>query len=128
VAQVRASLSELEKGDQASYVATMTDDVLVYTPERAQPARGKEEAGSYFKALRKQIADLDTSVDNAWGVKDFVIVEYFIVGEQVAPIGWVSLQKDRLVKMSVIDVVEMQSGKIARVWRYDNPGQLLTSP
>jgi hypothetical protein len=128
VAQVRASLSELEKGDQTSYVGTMTDDVLVYTPERAQPARGKEEAGTYFKGLRKQIADLDTSVLNVWGVKEFVIVEYDIVGEQIAPIGWVSLQKDRLVKLSVIDVVEMQGGKIARVWRYDNPAQILTSP
>jgi ketosteroid isomerase-like protein len=128
VLDVRASLSALEKGDEAEYLATMTDDVEVNVPERAQPARGKEEARAYYKAIRKEIGELDTSIDNAWGVKNFVIVEYFIVGEQAAAIGWVQPQRERLIKLAVVDVVEMRDGKIARVWRYDDPAQILTAP
>jgi ketosteroid isomerase-like protein len=128
VAQVRAWLSALEKGDEAGYLATMNDDVEVSTPERAQAARGKEEARTYYKTIRKEIGELDTSIDNVWGVKDFVIVEYFIVGTQLAPLGWIPLQRERLLKMAVTDVVELREGKIAHVWRYDNPAQVLTSP
>jgi hypothetical protein len=128
VAQVRASLSALEKGDEAAYVNTMTDEVEVRAPERAQPARGKEEARAYFKTIRKEVGELDTSIDNVWGIQQFVVVEYFIVGTQLAPIGWVPVERDRLLKLSVVDIVEMHAGKIARVWRYDNPAQILTSP
>ena len=128
VLQVRASLSALEKGDEAAYLATMTDDVEVNLPERAQPARGKVEARAYFKGLRKEIGELDTSVDNALGVQQFVIVEYFVVGEQLAPIGWVPPQQEKLIKLSVVDVVEKREGKIARVWRYEDPAQILASP
>jgi ketosteroid isomerase-like protein len=128
VAQVRASLSALERGDEAAYLATMTDDVEVTTPERAQAARGKDEARTYFKAIRKQIAELDTSVDNAWGVGRFVIIQYFVVGTQTAPLGWIPLAHDRLLKLSVVDVVEMRAGSIARVWRYEDPGQVLAGP
>lgn len=128
VLQVRASLTALEKGDEAGYLATMSDDVEVNVPERAQPARGKDEARAYFKTLRKEISEIDTSVDNAWGVKQFVIAEYFIVGEQQLPIGWVPVQSEKLIKLAVIDVVEMRGGKIARVWRYDDPAQILATP
>jgi hypothetical protein len=30
--------------------------------------------------------------------------------------------------MFVVDVAEVHDGKIARVWRYDNPTQILSSP
>ncbi len=125
---VRASLEALENKDEPAYVATMTDDVEIATLESAAPLRGKPEARSYLKAINKAIGQLDTSVDNVWGVGSFVVVEYHVVGEQRGAIGWVPAQKDNLLKMFVVDVVEMKAGKIARVWRYDNPAQILPSP
>ena len=61
-------------------------------------------------------------------MKQFVVAEYFIVGEQQLPIGWVPVQSEKLIKLAVIDVVEMRGGKIARVWRYDDPAQILATP
>jgi hypothetical protein len=128
VALVRAEVQALEDNKEATYVATMTDDVEVTTLESAAPSRGKAGARAYFAAMRKAIGYLDTSIDNAWGVGPFVAVGYQILGEQRGPIGWIPVQKDKLIKMSVVDVVEIRDRKIARVWRYDNPSQIVSSP
>ena len=125
---MRTWLSTLERGDEAGYLATVTDDVEVVLPQKADSERGKTATRTYFKALRKQIAELDTSIDNVWGLQGFVIVEYFVIGAQMAPIGVIPLEHDRLLKLSVVDVVTMKDGKIARVRRSDNPLQALSSP
>jgi ketosteroid isomerase-like protein len=128
VATVRASIAALARGDEAGYLGTMTDDFELSTEENAHVARGKEEARAYLKALHKEVTDVDASIDTIFGAKDFVVVEYFLFGTQQAPIGWVPLQRDRLLKMAIVDVVQMQGGKIAHVWHYDDPGQVLSAP
>lgn len=124
VAQVRAALDALEGGGEAAYLAAMTDDVEIYTLERAQPMH-KDDAKTWFKATRKAIGQLDTTIDNAWGIGKFAVVEYFVSGEQLGPIGWIPAQRDTVVRMEVVDVAEMRQGRIARIWRFDNPGQIL---
>jgi ketosteroid isomerase-like protein len=128
VAVVRASLEALENRDETAYAAAMIDDVEITTLEAPKPARGRAEARAYFKAIHKSIAQLDTSTDNAWGIGPYVVIEYHIVGEQRGSIGWVPIQKDNLLKMFVVDVAELQGGKIARLWRYENPTQILATP
>jgi ketosteroid isomerase-like protein len=123
VAVVRTSLDALEN-DESAYVATMTDDVEVHALERADPARGKEAARAYFKGMHKAISQFDTTIDNGWAAGQFAIVEYTIDGEQVGPIGWIPPQRDKIVRLHVADVDEIRDGKIARVWRYDNPGEI----
>ena len=75
--------------------------------------------------MNKSIANLDSSIDDIWGIGDFVVVEYHIVGEQKGPIGKIPAQKDNLLKMFDVDVVELKDHKISHIWRYDNPAQLL---
>jgi len=69
----------------------------------------------------KAIGQLDTTVNNSWGVGQFAVVEYSITGEQLGPIAWIPAQRDRVVNLEIVDICEMTGGKIARVWRYDNP-------
>jgi ketosteroid isomerase-like protein/predicted ester cyclase len=131
VEQVRAwlsQLSEMRGGNEAGYLGALTDDVEVSLPELADVQRGKDPQRAYYRAIRKAIGELDTSVDNIWGIKGWVIVEYSIVGAQEAAIGWIPLERDRLLRMTVVDVIEMRAGKIAKIRRYDNPLQVLTSP
>jgi ketosteroid isomerase-like protein len=128
VAAYEAALDALERKDLAHYVDAMTDDVEVYTLERAQPMRGKDDARAYFKAMHKAIGQLDTTVQNSWGVSDrteFAIVEYFIAGEQIGPLLWIPAQRDKVIRLEVVDIAEIRDGKIARVWRYDNPAQIV---
>jgi hypothetical protein len=127
VAAYEAQLDALEGKNLQKYVDAMTDDAEVFTAERAEPARGKDEAKAYFKAMHKAIGQLDTTVDNAWGVAEMAVVEYFIAGEQLGPIGWVPAQRDRVIRLQVVDIAEIQGGKIRRVWRYSNPLQLVAT-
>jgi ketosteroid isomerase-like protein len=124
VGLARAWLDALEKNDLAGYEAAVTDDVEVVTPEREQPLRGKGDVRAYFKSIHKAIAQLDTTTDNAWGIGNFAIIEYDVAGEQMAAIGWVPAHHDKVVRLHVVDVLEVRDHKIARVARYDNPEEI----
>jgi hypothetical protein len=127
VAACEAQLDALEGNNLQKYVDAVADDVEVFTAERVEPARGKDDAKAYFKAMHKAIGQLDTTVENAWGVAEFAVVEYFVAGEQLGAVGWVPAQRDRVVRLQIVDIAEIQGGKIRRVWRYDNPLQLVAA-
>ena len=127
VAEVHTWLDSLEHNDDVAFLAAMTDDVVVDSPERPAPSRGKDDRKAYFKMIHKAIGELDTRVDNAWGVGSVVVVEYSINGEQIGPLNWVPLKNDRVVRMHVVDVVELVGGKIAHVTRYESPGEVLVT-
>jgi ketosteroid isomerase-like protein len=124
VAVVKAALDALENNKEADYLAAMADDVEVDTLERLTPARGKADAKAYYKAMHKAIGQLDTTVVSAWGVGAYAIVEYSIDGEQLGPIMWLPAQRDKAIRFELVDICEIRDGKIARVWRYDNPIQI----
>ena len=124
VATVRAELDALDANDEGAYLARMADGVEVSTPEGAEPARGKDDARAYFKAMHKAIAQLDTTIDSVWGFPGYAVVEYSIAGEQVGRVGWVPPGRDRVVRLDVVDVVEVRDGLVTRIWRYDNLEQL----
>jgi hypothetical protein len=56
----------------------------------------------------------------------YAVVEYTIAGEQLGPIGWVPAQKDAVIRLHLVDVNELRDGRIARIWRYDNPAETMT--
>jgi predicted ester cyclase/ketosteroid isomerase-like protein len=124
MASPRAALDALEQNHLAAYVATMTDDIEVYSLERVQPMRGTEDARAYFRAMHKTIGQLDTTISNIWGIGRFAVVEYEIAGDQIGTLGWISPQRDKVIRLHVVDAVEIRDGKIARVWRYDNPAEI----
>ena len=125
VAVVHGALDALENNELSAYLGSMTDDVEIYTSERAQPMRGKDATLAYYKSMHKAIGQLDTTVINAWGIAQFAVVEHDIAGEQLGPIGWVPAQRDKVVRLHVVDVAQLQGGKIARVWRYDNLAEIV---
>jgi steroid delta-isomerase-like uncharacterized protein len=126
VAIVRSWLDALEGHNDAAYVAPAADDVIVETVERPQPMHGKDDLRAYFKAMHKAIGQLDTTVNDALGVGRFVVVDYTIAGEQIAPLGWIPAQRDKVFRLDTVSIAELSGGKIAHVWRYDNPGQMVT--
>jgi ketosteroid isomerase-like protein len=121
---VRKSLDALENNDEPGYLATMTGDVEWVTLEASQPLGGTAIARGYFRTMRKALGQLDTQIDHAWAAGPYVAVEYRVTGEQRGPIGWVPAQKNRLIDLRVIDVCEVRDGKIARLWRYENPASI----
>lgn len=123
---VKSSLDALESNNLAAYLASQADDVEVYTSERATPARGKADAKAYYSAMHKAVGQLDTTVMSAWGVAQFAIVEYSIAGEQLGPIQWIPAQRDKVIRFEQVDICEIHGQRITRIWRYDNPLQILS--
>lgn len=124
VALVRAMLKALEDNQESAFLSTLASDVEVFTIDRAQPARGKDALERLFKTMRKAIGDLDTVVQNSWGVQQFAVVEYSIAGLQLAPLGRITFVPNRLFNARVVDIAEVRDGQIARIWRFDDSGAL----
>ncbi len=110
--------------DENAYAAAATDDVELATPQRATPAAGKPALRAYFEMMHRTISRLDTQLDSAIGVGPYVVAEYHVVGVQRAKYLYVPV-KDPVIKVGSVDVIEMKDGKIARVWRYDDPLEVL---
>jgi ketosteroid isomerase-like protein len=123
VAVVSDELDALEGNRDPDYVAGVTDDVELDTPEH-EPRRGKDAFKAYDKGMHKAVSQLDTTIENSWGVGRFAIVEYFISGEQIGPIEWIPAQRDKVVRLQTVDIAEIRDGKIAHLWRYYNPSQI----
>jgi len=116
-------LDALENAEPA-YLAAMTDDVEVTTAQRATPMKGKKDLAAYYAAMHRAIEGLDTQLENVSAIGPYVVAEYHIVGTQRGSYLYVPV-KNPVIKVSLVDVIEMRGGKIARVWRYDNPLQIL---
>jgi hypothetical protein len=133
VGVVKAWLDALENSKESDYVAALAEGAEIYTLQRALPMRGAEDAKKYFRATHKAIGQLDTIVNNAWGVAQYVVVEYDLDGEQLGAFSWIPLlasapvRNTQVAHFDIVDVCETRGGKISRIWRYDNPAQMLTS-
>ncbi len=128
VASVRSVLDALEQNREADYLAAMSDDVELTRTARAKPLRGKADLLAHFRAMHAAIRMLDTTVENAWGVGDFAIVEYALAGEQRGPVDGIPARRDAVIRLHVVDVVRLEGGKVASIWRYDNPKELTSTP
>jgi steroid delta-isomerase-like uncharacterized protein len=123
VAVAKASLDALEH-DEPGYLSHMADDVELHTQEHAEPLKGKDAVKGLYASMHKSIGQIDTQVRQAVGVGTYAIVEYKVDGEQLGPIDWIPAQPDRVITFAVVDVYEIQGGKIAKIWRYDDPAQI----
>jgi ketosteroid isomerase-like protein len=124
VATVRRMIQALEDGQEAAFLVTMTDDVELETLDAAEPSRGQDAARTSFRTLRRSVRQLDTVIQNAWGVGPFAIVEYELTGLQTAPLRRHDVAEGgsaRAFHTRRVDVVEFRAGKIARIRRYSDP-------
>lgn len=121
VATARAMIQALEDDKETTFLSTMDDDVELFTSDRAEPLRGKGPAREYFKTMRRSIRLLDTVIENAWGVRSFVVTEYAITGLQLAPLPRIDFAPGRPLHTQFVDVAEFRDGRIARIWRFADP-------
>lgn len=115
---VREELDALEQAKEPEYLERFTDDVAVDSLVVPQ-LHGKDALKAYYRGIRHAIGQLDTAIENIWAIGSFVVVEYTISGEQVAPFGAVPTTSEHSLRLYVADVIQFQGEKIAHVWRYD---------
>jgi hypothetical protein len=124
VATVSRWIDDALQRDELGYLAAATDDIEVSTLQRASPMRGKKGLRDYYAAMHAAIGSLDTQLDSVVGVGRYVIAEYHIVGRQRAKYLYVPV-KEPVIKLYIVDVIEMRGGKVGRIWRYENPLQIV---
>jgi SnoaL-like polyketide cyclase len=131
VGVVKGWLDALENNRESDYEGALADSYEIDTLESATPMRTKDDAKKYYAATHKAIGQLDTTVNNAWNVMQYAIVEYDLDGEQYGAYSWLPLlaslpaRSTQLAHFDLVDVCEIKDGKISRIWRYDNPSQML---
>jgi len=121
VAVARGVLQALEDDKESAFVSSMSDDLDVLTLGSSETVHGKSGARTYFRSTRKSIRQLDTIVQNAWGVGAFVIVEYALAGVQTASSRRQGGSADGALhplQVHYVDIAELRNGTIARIWRY----------
>lgn len=121
VAVARQALQALEDDKESSFVAAMSDELEVVTLGQNDRVLGKNGARNYFKETRKTIRQLDTVIQNVWGVGSFVVVEYALAGLQTASSLRASGGADGALhplQVHCVDVDELRDGVISRIWRY----------
>jgi len=124
VALVRDMLQALEGDKEAAFLSTLADDVAVTAFDGVEAIRGQAAARAYFRSTRRSIRELDTVVENVWGVRSFAIAEYALTGLQVAPWNRVPVPKDGTlhpIHAQFVDVAEIALGKVTHIWRYADP-------
>jgi hypothetical protein len=141
-ALVRTALRALEDNDEAAYLATLSRNVELSTLEGASIVRGIAARRAWFRTMRGSIRHLTVSIEHAWGIGPFVVVEYHLIGEPGRRLGPAYTREHELIKMSFVDVAEIRAGNggaappptsrrssrrrrpkaravvVARVWRY----------
>ncbi len=118
-----AAIDALDK-DEAGYVGAFADAAEVVTQQAARPLAGKQELRAYYRMMHATIDGLDATVDNRWGAGSYAVVEYHVVGRQRAKYEYVPV-KDPVIKLYFAEIAQLRDGKVERVWRYDNPIQVL---
>jgi hypothetical protein len=62
---------------------------------------------------------------NQWGIGNYVISEGVLKGTQKAPIGPIKAS-NKPVALHFIDIIEVKSGKLARLQTFSNSVEMLT--
>jgi len=117
---MRSALQALEDENEPRFLSTLTDDVEVLAFTGAQTLHGKNAARAYFRKFRQSLHLLDTVVYNVWGVQTYVVFEYAITGLQIAPLSHIPFEENHPLNVRLVDIAELQSGKIVRIWRYSD--------
>jgi ketosteroid isomerase-like protein len=119
VATVNASWDALEAKNEAGYLAPFADDVDVTRFDRVLPEHGKDARRKFFRWVTTGVSSLAQTPLNAWGAGDFVIEEYTINGVHSGKL--ISTPPSgRTLRLDLLDIYEMQNGKIVRAWTYGN--------
>ncbi|MCA9585786.1 MAG: ester cyclase [Myxococcales bacterium] len=115
---VRSLFAAFDARDDAAYGALLHDDVTWHDASHALPSRGAAEARRFARALSKALPDARATLTWAAGVGDrWVVTEVVVAGTHKATLRGEKPTR-RAVLMRSLDVLELDAGRVARVWTY----------
>ena len=112
----KAMSAALDHGDEAAYLALVTDDISHGNAAVAEPAVGIEKERDHFRRTGAAFKDLNQKVEG-WGAQDFALVEWTSSGKNVGPIGPFPAVNKNLTWHGA-QVVQVRGGKVAKMSVY----------
>jgi steroid delta-isomerase-like uncharacterized protein len=121
---VKAFYALFEKKDDKAIAALMTDDVVHSDLAQPEDVNGKDGAKKELGVWLKAFPDLKMSATHAWAFGDVVVAEVETTGTFKGPLGALK-PSGKTATTHGVDVLELKSGKIARVTSYTNAREFL---
>jgi hypothetical protein len=122
VAAAKAIDALFESGKEADLLAGLagSDMTLNFGPGTIAPKDMKKELHDFLVTFPKQ----KWTIENAWGVGDYAILEHTMSSKQAGPMGPVPASK-RDVAWHWVDVTQFKDGKPLHDWGFSDFGELL---
>lgn len=122
---VKAAFGALEKKDEKAFTTMLDDNVEIDGFVHIDTVKGKAEGAKFMKTLTTAFPDMKLTVENAWPIGDYAVVEYSLAGTHKGQLGDIK-PTNRSVNFKAVDVVKVKGGKIARGWTYSSGIELMT--
>lgn len=121
---VKTFYALFEKKDDKAIAAMMTDDVVHSDLAQPDDVKGKDGAKKELGVWLKAFPDLKMSATHAWAFGDVVVAEVETTGTFKGPLGALK-PSGKTATTHGVEVLELKSGKIARVTSYTNAREFL---
>ncbi len=122
---VKTMNAAMESKKEADFLAASADNIEWDDMTQPQTSKGKAEAKKYFKEVTTAFPDVKSTVNNAWGVGDFVIAENGWSGTHKGTFFGIPATK-KSVSVKGLDVFQFKDGKLVHGWSYSNNVDFMT--
>jgi steroid delta-isomerase-like uncharacterized protein len=123
---VKAMYPLIEKKDEKSLLAMLTNDVVHADLTQPDDVKGKDGVKKELGGWLKAFPDLKMGVSEAWAFGDIVVTEVSTTGTFKGPLGALK-PNGKTATTHGVDVVELKDGKIARMTSYANGREMLAA-
>jgi steroid delta-isomerase-like uncharacterized protein len=116
----------MDSKKEADFLATIDDngDFVDNAGPMAGVVTKKPDAKKFLAMWSKAFPDAKTTITNAFGVEDFVIVESNMNGTHKGALGPMKAS-NKPVSLHSVEVYQIANGKMVHGWSYSNGGELM---
>lgn len=120
---VTKMMGAFEKKNDADFLGAAADDIAWDDMTMPDTMKGKAAGKKFFKDVTTAFPDLKVSIQNSWGVGDYVIMEDTMQGTMKGAFMGIPA-KNKPVNMHGLDIVQMKDGKVVHGWTYANGAEM----
>lgn len=119
VETIKAMSLAIESKNEADWTGKMADDIEYDDFSQPETSKGKAEAQKFFKAMIVAFPDSKLTIENAWGIGDYVVSETSWTGTHKGALFGIPATKKAIAIRSV-EIAKFKDGKLIKGWDYSN--------
>jgi ketosteroid isomerase-like protein len=123
IARLRTAYAALDAGDEAAFLSSVADDVVLEEMTDLAPVVGKARVKAWFQSWSGAVADAKTELVSVLAVGDFVLAETVLRGRLNGTLGRFSVS-DRPFTVHRAAIARLKDGKLVRLSTFMNGKEL----